>query len=56
MGGDVHIILNKLQELPCKGEHERIKSNTRNIAWLRNFTIGGVLLIIAGAAVKIWFL
>jgi hypothetical protein len=56
MSGDVHIVLNRVQSLPCGAEKKRIDANEKNIVWLRNFTIGGVLLFIVGAAVKIWLL
>jgi len=56
MSGDVTIIRSQLQNLPCGETKAKIDANEKNIGRLWKFTVGGVLLIIAGAAVKIWLL
>jgi len=51
MSGDMHIVLSKVQELPCKGESERINGLKTNIAWLWTI-LSGVGLLVAGAFIK----
>lgn len=56
MAGDLHIVLSKVQNLPCGAINEKVTANEKSIDKLWKFTIGGILLIVVGAAVKIWLL
>ena len=56
MSGDMTIVRTKIQELPCGKIQATIQANETNINRLWKFTVGGVLLLVVGAAVKIWLL
>ena len=46
MSGDMHIVLSKVQDLPCKGEAQRINSNEKNIRWLMGILSAVIIAVI----------
>lgn len=56
MAGDMTICRTKLQELPCGSSSAKIDANEKSIGRLWKLTVGGVLLLVVGAAVKVWLL
>lgn len=51
MSGDVHIVLSKVQELPCGKHQERMNGMGTNIKWMWG-VISGVGLIVVAAFVN----
>ena len=51
MSGDMHIVLSKVQDMPCKTHEERMKGMKVNINWLWGL-LSGTLLFVIGATVK----
>lgn len=51
MSGDIHIMLSKVQELPCGTHTERMSGLKTNIIWLWTI-LSGIGLLAAGAFIK----